>query len=127
LNPFENINLEQVNEYFLQLYNDLPNPLFVKNKAGEYVFINRELELFWQTERSQVIGKTDFDLLPKDEAQACVDSDQISFQHLDEVSRSFENQYDEHGNIKNYISVNKRTVNTAFGQFLIGVVTLVAV
>jgi len=42
--------------------------IYIKDLEGKYLFINRQFEDLFQLSRNQVIGKTDYDLFPKDTA-----------------------------------------------------------
>jgi PAS domain S-box-containing protein len=49
--------------------------IFVKDLDLRYVLINREYERRYQVQRDQIRGKTDFDVLPHDVAEAVRDND----------------------------------------------------
>jgi GAF domain-containing protein len=49
--------------------------IFVKDLDLRYVLINREYERRYQVQRDQIRGKTDFDFLPHDVAEALRDND----------------------------------------------------
>jgi PAS domain S-box-containing protein len=49
--------------------------IFVKDLDLRYVLVNREYERRYQVQRDQIRGKTDFDVLPHDVAQAVRDND----------------------------------------------------
>jgi diguanylate cyclase (GGDEF)-like protein/PAS domain S-box-containing protein len=48
----------------------LPNPIFFKGTDGRYLGVNRAWEQFFGLSRSQFVGKTVFDLYPRDRAIA---------------------------------------------------------
>src|SRR5690606_7330819 len=43
--------------------------VFLKDLEGRYVLVNRQLELDTKLSREQVLGKTDFDLFPRETAE----------------------------------------------------------
>lgn len=49
----------------------LPNPVLIKNKDLEYVWINSAFEQLFSVERSQVIGKLDKELFPDRQVSQC--------------------------------------------------------
>lgn len=124
---FDNLQQEYIEDTYTELLLNLPSPAFIKNRSGQYVFINNELEAFWSKPADAVLGKTDFDIMPYDEAKECESSDEAPWQKPGQVFTSFETQYDENGHIKSYVSVNKRATYTPAGEFLIGIVTTVNV
>lgn len=58
---------------FIELATDI---LFLKDQAGRYVIVNHNLAAFFQKTPSEMIGKTDFDLMPAEAAKQCYFSDQ---------------------------------------------------
>jgi len=66
---------------------NVPIPIFVKEASDlRYVLVNRAGENFWGTSRAEMIGRTSYDLFPKEEAdliaardQHLLQSDQPSF------------------------------------------------
>lgn len=47
------------------LLDHAPFLIFVKNTQGQLILCNRQLELFFNLRKEQLLGKTEFDLLPK--------------------------------------------------------------
>lgn len=73
-------------EIFLKtLIDRLPLCLFVKDSAGRYVKINRSCEQFFGYKEREVIGKTDYDFFPKEQADLLVQKDRRVFISRTEV------------------------------------------
>jgi PAS domain S-box-containing protein len=66
---------------FLQtLIDTIPNPLFYKDAKGEYLSVNRAFEEFYGKNREEIIGKTVYDMAPKNIADKYYEKDQELFQ-----------------------------------------------
>jgi diguanylate cyclase (GGDEF)-like protein/PAS domain S-box-containing protein len=57
------------------LLNTLPIPIFARNVAGQFVICNRAYERFFGIRREEVIGRTVFDIFPKDLAASYQEAD----------------------------------------------------
>ncbi len=85
------------------LLETLPNPVFIKNINGEYINCNRAFEAFVNLDRSEIIGKTVFDIAEEDFANNIMKSDRKIFKTL--KSEITENKFkNREGNIIDYRS-----------------------
>jgi len=77
----------QEREAFLSLLLEtIPIPVFVKDRNGRYVIVNKAFEtLFWKS-KVELIGKTVFDVLPLELAQVSQDEDSKLFAHPGEAA-----------------------------------------
>jgi PAS domain S-box-containing protein len=66
----------QIEAVLCWLLDNLPLGLLIKDASGRRVFANRGYLELHQAERSDVLGKTDFDLFPEDIARNLHESDQ---------------------------------------------------
>ncbi len=67
---------------FLQLLIDtMPYPIFYKDSQGRYLGCNRAFEQFYGLLRKQIVGKTVYELAPKDLADAYCRADEELFSH----------------------------------------------
>ena len=127
LNP-EHLESDVVVTGLLECLDTLPNPAFIKNREGVYLFVNKELESFWEKAKEEVIGKADLDFLPFSEASDCNKSDQKAWQNPTGITTSYETQNCEYNRkVKRYITINKRITQTSLGEFLIGLVNVLEV
>ena len=55
-------------EFYKNVINSLDDIIFVKNEKHEWVFLNDAACKFWGYRREDLLGKTDHDIFPKDEA-----------------------------------------------------------
>lgn len=70
------IRLQELSDRLCTLIGSMPDIVYFKDADGRYVLVNQAFERFSQLKTSDVVGKTDHDLLPKDLAAACLISDQ---------------------------------------------------
>ena len=58
-----------------ELIEAIPLPVYLKDRAGRYLRLNRAFELFFQVRRETFIGRTLHDLLPPEDAQIHAEKD----------------------------------------------------
>ena len=69
-------NLLSENKQLLQsIIDNTSNPIFIKKINGEYLLINKQCESLFQISNEEIIGKTDYDFLPKETADTYRNSD----------------------------------------------------
>ena len=76
---------ERQNDAVRQFLYRMPAVLWIKDytdseKGGAYVLVSREWEYSIGRKRDQVIGFTDFDFLPKEEAKRAQDNDRLTIE-----------------------------------------------
>ena len=62
-----------------KLIETIPNPVFYKDEEGRYVGCNPAFEQFIGVERSSIVGRTAYDICPKDLADVYVAADKALF------------------------------------------------
>jgi PAS domain S-box-containing protein len=60
--------------------NSTSDMVFIKDEAMRYIVVNAPLAAFFQKPVDQVVGLTDFELLPKEAAENCYASDRIALE-----------------------------------------------
>ena len=53
-----------------QILQTVPDLMWLKDTSGRYLMCNPEFELFFNKKESEIVGKTDYDFLPKDLAES---------------------------------------------------------
>lgn len=66
--------------FIYSLLNALPVPVFYKDRAGRYQGFNTAFESFFGTRRDELVGKSVFDISPKELAQTYYDKDEALFE-----------------------------------------------
>jgi two-component system cell cycle sensor histidine kinase/response regulator CckA len=51
-----------------RILNALPDPVFVKDRDHRWIFLNDACCTFWRCGRAQIIGKSDYDVFPREQA-----------------------------------------------------------
>jgi len=68
------------NLHFMQkLMDTIPNPIICKNMDGRFIRCNLAFEKFVNLSRDQIVGKTNYDIFPPDQAKSCSSSDAFLF------------------------------------------------
>jgi len=58
--------LQERGEYLLEIIDNTPAPIYLKDRAGKYLLVNREYERLAYTTLKEIAGKTDFDIFPEE-------------------------------------------------------------
>ena len=66
-------------EFLDQIINNIANPIFVKDEDHRWIFLNDAYCEFMGYKREDLIGKSDFDFFPKNEAQEFWQKDQLVY------------------------------------------------
>jgi PAS domain S-box-containing protein len=77
--------------------------IYIKGIDGEYIKVNRQFEKLFKLIQREVIGRTDFQLFPKEIADPLRENDQKAAQALGPLE--FEEQVPQGGEIHSYISI----------------------
>lgn len=85
------------------IFDNASAAMYIKDPQGHYLSINRHLEQMLQKSRAQVVGRTDFELLPGDLAQLMHAHDQAAMAARGPVQ--FEETVLCHGIARTYLSV----------------------
>ncbi len=72
-------DLREVQEFLAGVINAVPDPLFVKNRDHRWVLINEAFCAFIGHSRDELIGKSDYDFFPTDEATVFWEKDNEVF------------------------------------------------
>jgi two-component system cell cycle sensor histidine kinase/response regulator CckA len=67
-------------EFYQNLLNSLKDPIFAKDEDHRWVLLNDAACAFWGYRREDLVGKTDHDIFPKDEANVYWEKDNLVFQ-----------------------------------------------
>ena len=101
----------------LELINKCGTPLFVKNRNREFLLVNDALCELVGFSPAEMIGKTDFDLYPLEEAEEFCAGDEQVFNSKTEVS--YEELLTDASNVARNIHTIKNTYLTEDGELLL--------
>ncbi|MBE9102655.1 PAS domain-containing sensor histidine kinase [filamentous cyanobacterium LEGE 07170] len=69
-------------QHFLQaILEAIPDPIFCKNEQYQYILFNRAfVQLVWKNPTQSLLGKTDYEFMPKAQADKFHEQDRLAFQ-----------------------------------------------
>jgi PAS domain S-box-containing protein len=113
--------LLQSHEFTEQIINSIPDPIFVKDRQHRFFLVNDALCSFTGHTREELIGKSDHDFFPREEADEYCRKDELVFDS-DRTNLNEENLTDADGN-RYFIQTRKASFVAADGkEYLIGVI-----
>ena len=115
------LRLQQAHEFTEQIINSIPDPIFVKDRQHRFFLINNEFCSFTGHTREELIGKSDYDFFPKEEADEYSSKDELVF-NSDGTNLNEETLTDATGS-RHFIQTRKASFVAADGkEYLIGVI-----
>ena len=69
---------EAERELLKTLIRSIPNLIWLKNAEGVYLACNLEFEKFFGKAEAEIVGKTDYDLVPKELADSFRENDRLA-------------------------------------------------
>ncbi|MDD5286482.1 MAG: response regulator [Desulfuromonadaceae bacterium] len=113
--------LQQAYEFTGQIINSIPDPIFVKDRQHRFFLINNAFCSFTGHAHEELIGKSDQNFFPKEEADEYYGKDELVF-NSDKANLNEESLTDATGN-RHFIQTRKASFVAADGkEFLIGVI-----
>ncbi|MBH8560978.1 PAS domain S-box protein [Nostoc sp. CENA67] len=103
----------------LQLLNSTDDPIFVKDRQHRWVLLNDAFCKFLGCSREELIGKSDYDFLPKAEADIYWEKDELVF--LTGITHENEESFTDIQGVSRFISIKKCLfADDAGNKFLFG-------
>jgi diguanylate cyclase (GGDEF)-like protein/PAS domain S-box-containing protein len=97
----------------------IPSPVFVKDAVHRWVLVNDALTMFQNAPREAILGKTDFDLMPREQAELFWRGDEDIL--ATGASREYEVKVNA-GGIERYIVTRKSRLSVEGTHYLVGVI-----
>ena len=66
-------------DFLRNVVNSLDDPVFVKDREHRWIFLNDAAYEFWGYEKKKLIGKSDYDLFPEEQADIYWEKDELVF------------------------------------------------
>jgi PAS domain S-box-containing protein len=116
-------DLRQQKDYLNSLLETIPNPVFYKDAQGRYTGCNRAFEDFIGKPRSDIVGKTVYDLGPKEIADKYYEMDSALFKKPGKQHYEWKIKKTD-GSLRDVI-FDKATIKDSFGNVagLVGVIS----
>ena len=103
------------NYQFMQtLIQTIPIPVFIKNRSGTYSDCNKAFEIFFGRSRDEIIGKTVYEVAPKEIADEYFRTDEELFQH--HGTQHFEGRVVSKDGQTRYVIIHKAIVMNSAGE-----------
>jgi PAS domain S-box-containing protein len=112
----------RVNEFLYGLVNALPTPVFVKDERHRWIILNDAYCRFMGYTLEELLGKSDYDFFPKEEADTFWAKDDIVFR-TGETNENEERFTDAAGRLHVILTRKSRHVDDSGHPILIGVIT----
>ena len=115
--------LRQQKDYLNSLLETIPNPVFYKDEHGKYTGCNRAFEDFIGKPRSAIVGKTVYEIGPKEIADKYFEMDSELFRRPGKQHYEWKIKRND-GALRDVI-FDKATINDSFGKVvgLVGVIS----
>ncbi len=110
--------LEKVQEsqvHLKAILDNTPAVIYLKDPDGKYFLINREFEQLFDLSRDEIIGTTDYDIFPKETADAFTTNDRLVLQR--KIPLELDEQAPHGDGFRDYLSV-KFPIYTTDGALL---------
>jgi PAS domain S-box-containing protein/putative nucleotidyltransferase with HDIG domain len=113
--------LKESRDYLEKIINAVADPIFVKDREHRWVLLNDAYCKFMGYSRQELIGKSDYDYFPKEEADVFWNRDEIVFETGNENVN--EEEFTDAKGIK-YTIVTKKTlyVDARGEKFIVGII-----
>ena len=105
------IELQEQKQMLEKILNTLPIQVFIKDEDGQLLFINQVMLDFFKGKAAQFIGKTDYDIFPKELADKFYQEDMLVRQGA--LPDSWEEQVEREGNVR-FFRTGKRLIPLPF-------------
>ncbi len=114
--------LQAAHNFLQDLINTIPNPIFYKEASGNYLGCNEAFEKFLGKTKSEIIGKTVYELAPIDLADKYCQMDKVLFE--ERGVQIYESKVMHSDGKRHNVIFNKATFNNADGSLggIVGVI-----
>ncbi|MDD5258783.1 MAG: PAS domain S-box protein [bacterium] len=114
-------SLKESQEYLSKVMNAVADPIFVKDRNHKWVLLNDAYCEFMGYKREDLIGKSDFDFFPKEQAEVFWARDEVVFNDVREDSN--EEQFTDATGILHIILTKKTLYIDKQGEkFIVGII-----
>lgn len=112
--------LRESEQFLNAILNAIPNPIFVKNRAHQWLLLNDANVRLIGAPREELIGKTDYDFFPKEQADMFWAGDERAFE---DGATTDEEDITVGGETRTIITQKTVSRTAQGGQYLVGVIT----
>ncbi len=114
-------SLKESQEYLSKVMNAVADPIFVKDRYHKWVLLNDAYCEFMGYKREDLLGKSDFDFFPKEQAEVFWARDEVVFNEVKEDSN--EEQFTDAAGVLHIILTKKTLYVDKQGEkFIVGII-----
>lgn len=114
--------LSKAKDYLGKIINAVGNPIFVKDRKHRWVLLNDALCEFMGYKREELIGKSDFDFFPKEEAEVFWQKDELVFSS-GQVNINEEKFTDSQGVLHTILTKKMLYKDKSGQEYIVGIIT----
>jgi PAS domain S-box-containing protein len=109
------------NKFYTRLLNTVDAPIFVKNRNHAWLFLNDSMCKLFDLSRTELIGKTDYDFFPKEQADVFWEKDELVFNS--QITNENEELFTDSKGFTHTILTRKSVFELESGeQILVGII-----
>jgi len=113
--------LKRSKEFLQTIINNIPDPVFVKNKEHHWIIVNQAYSLLVGYSLEALMGKSDYDIFPQQEADTFWNQDELIFQTGE--AREIEQTFTDASGRMHIVATKQSLHKDAAGNlFLVGVI-----
>jgi PAS domain S-box-containing protein len=116
------VELSKSKEFLQNLVNSLPNPIFLKDEEHRWILLNKAFCEFVGHEHDELIGKSDYDFFPKEEADVFWEKDDLVIRE-NIYNENEEYITDSAGNRHVIVTRKARIMDEQNNRLLVGVIS----
>src|SRR5450830_81299 len=118
----ERWQMENVLTHLYKVLDSIADPAFVKDREHRWIFLNDAYCQMIGHDRDELIGKTDFDFFPEQEAKVLWEKDEEVF-HSGQENINEENLTDSDGNKQTILTKKTRYTDSHWQHFIVGIIS----
>ncbi|MDD5441292.1 MAG: PAS domain-containing sensor histidine kinase [Candidatus Omnitrophica bacterium] len=113
--------LTKSRDYFFKIINTIGDPVFVKDRQHRWVLLNDAHDAFFGYPKEEILGKSDYDLFPKEQAVVFWEKDEKVFTTgIEDVNE--EEITDSHGKVHTIFTKKCLYQDNEGNKFIVGVI-----
>jgi PAS domain S-box-containing protein len=114
--------LTDMQNFLNHIINTIPYPIFVKNSQHTWILLNESFCSFVGFTKEEMLGKTDHDFFPKDEADVFWYKDNVVLKTGEDLANE-ETVTDSMGRVKTLLTTKKLFVDDSGEKYVVGIIT----
>ncbi len=115
-------SLHENQEYLLELLNSVADPIFIKDREHKWIMLNDAMIRMIGISREQLLGKSDYDVFPEEEARVFWDKDnEVFVSGLENINEEYITSVS--GDTRLIETKKKLYINKKGDKFIVGIIS----